>query len=127
MPGRAEEITLDEFFAGFDPLSRELFDAVRAHVESLGPVEVRASKSQVAFRARTAFAWAWIPLRYLKGEGFAPLVLTIGLRRRDPSPRWKHIAEPQPGLLVHHLELRSAEQLDDEVLDWLREAREGAR
>jgi hypothetical protein len=49
-------------------------------------------------------------------------VLSIFLRRRDGSPRWKKVGEPQPGRFTHHLELRSAKELDDEVRSHLSEA-----
>ena len=111
-------LTLDEFFAGRDA-SRRIFDAVRAAVNAAGPAELRVSKSQVAFRRRTAFAWTWLPDAYL-GEGHAPLVLTLPFRQRDPSPRWKQIAEPYPGRFTHHLELHRFEDVDDEVRAWLR-------
>ena len=113
-------MTLDEFFAGFEA-SRPIFEALRAEIEALGPVEVRLSKSQVAFRRRRAFAWAWVPDRYL-GGGHAPLVLTLSFRERDPSPRWKQVVEPAPGRFTHHLELYAAAEIDDEVRGWLREA-----
>lgn len=135
--------TLDEFFEG-RPESRRLFDALAALADSIGPTEYSVSKSQVAFRAaadepggpeRSAqsrraspgriFARAWLPDAYL-GEGHAPLVLTIGLRRRDPSERWKQVVEPAPGRFTHHLEITSADQLDARVEAWLREARETA-
>lgn len=123
MAARAEPISVEAYFADRDPTSRELFEAVRAAIESIGPAEVRATKSQVAFRRRLAFAWTWIPAQYLGGDrDLAPLVLTLDLHRRDESPRWKSVVEPRPGRFTHHLELRSAEQLDDEVLGWLREA-----
>lgn len=79
------------------------------------------TKSQIAFRHRRAFAWAWIPARYLRGR-VAPLVLSIALRRRDPSPRWKEIVEPATGRFMHHFELYSAAEIDQEVVAWLREA-----
>ncbi|MDF1542815.1 MAG: DUF5655 domain-containing protein [Anaerosomatales bacterium] len=123
---RSEPVTLDEFFADREPDSRELFEAVRAAVESVGPAQVRATGSQVAFRRRTAFAWAWVPGRYLRGSDLPPLVLSIGLRRRDASPRWKEVVEPAPGRFMHHLEVRSADDLDDEVREWLAEAWEQA-
>ena len=122
MPVRGRPLTIDEYFEGRDPLSRQLFVAVRAAIESLGPVEVRATKSQIAFRRRVGFAWAWMPAQYLHGE-VAPLVLTIDLKRRDPSPRWKEVVEPRPGRFTHHLELHDAAELDAEVIGWLREAR----
>src|SRR5687767_9942481 len=52
--------TLDEFFEGL-PSVRKLFEAVRTQVRRLGPVDVVATKSQVSFRARTRFAWVWLP------------------------------------------------------------------
>ena len=88
-------MTLDEFFAG-QADSRRLFEALQAAIETIGPVELRVSKSQVSFRRRVAFAWAWMPSQYLRRPA-APLVLTLSLRQPDPSPRWKSIVEPHPG------------------------------
>ena len=117
-------MTLDEFFAGY-PVSRPIFDALHAAIAALGPVEMRVTKSQVAFRRRKAFAWVWIPDRYL-GGGHAPLVLTLAFPWRDASPRWKQIVEPAPGRFTHHLELRAASEIDDEIAGWLRMAWEAA-
>jgi hypothetical protein len=121
MSSRGEPIPLNQFFVGRDVRSRELFDVVRSAIASIGPATMRVTTSQVAFRRRLAFAWTWMPGQYLRGKT-APLVLTIGLERRDESARWKEVVEPRPGRFTHHLELRSAEEVDDEVLDWLREA-----
>ena len=117
-------MTLDQFFSGYDE-SRRIFDALRAAIEALGSAEVRVTRSQVAFRRRKAFAWAWVPDRYL-GGGHAPLVLTLSFDRRDPSPRWKQIVEPAPGRFTHHLELWSETDIDEEVRGWLRAAWEAA-
>jgi hypothetical protein len=68
-------MTLDEFFSGRDK-SRQIFESLRAAIEALGPVEIRVTKSQVTFRRRRAFAWAWVPDRYLRGR-HVPLVLTV--------------------------------------------------
>ncbi|MBN2099282.1 MAG: hypothetical protein JW753_06760 [Dehalococcoidia bacterium] len=95
---------------------------MRVAVDAVGKAEIRVTKSQIAFRRRRAFAWTWMPGTYLRSQ-HAPLVLTISLRRRDPSPRWKEIVEPTPGRFTHHLELLSAADIDDEVCSWLREAR----
>ena len=117
-------MTLDEFFTGYEA-SRPIFEALRETIEELGPVAIRVTKSQVAFNRKKAFAWAWVPDRYLHGK-HAPLVLTLGLRYRDPSPRWKEIVEPHPGRFTHHLELHSAAEIDGEVCSWLRAAWEAA-
>ncbi len=115
---------LDEFFAGRDE-SRLIFEAVREAVAAIGPAEIRATKSQVAFRRRRGFAYAWMPGMYLRRDD-APLVLTVGLRRRDGSPRWKQVVEPAPGRFTHHLELYAPAEVDAEVSSWLREAWEAA-
>lgn len=111
---------ISDFFTGYEA-ARPIFDALRQAVEALGPVELRVGKSQVSFRRRIAFAWAWMPDRYL-GPGHAPLVLSVALRRRDASPRWKEIVEPAPGRFMHHLELYSSAEIDGDVLRWLQEA-----
>ena len=113
-------MTLEEFFAGFED-SRLIFEAVRTAVEEIGPVDIRVTVSQVAFRRRTGFASVWIPEKYLR-KADVPLVLTVGLRRRDDSPRWKQVVEPTPGRFTHHLELRDSSEVDGDVRAWLREA-----
>jgi hypothetical protein len=117
-------MTLDDFFAGYAG-ARPIFDALRAEIEASGDVEMLVTKSQIAFRSGTAFAWAWVPDRYL-GGGRAPLVMSVTLSARDASPRWKQVVEPAAGRFMHHLELRSVEEIDDDVREWLRRAREEA-
>jgi hypothetical protein len=117
-------VTLDEFFSGFEE-SRRFFDSLRTAIDDLGPTEVCVTKSQVAFRRGRAFAWAWVPDRYLRG-GHAPLVLTMSFAKRDDSRRWKEIVEPVPGRFTHHLELYAESEIDDEVRCWLKEVWEAA-
>ena len=116
--------TLDEYFEGHAD-SRQIFDSARNMIIAIGLAEVRVTKSQVAFWRRKAFAWTWMPGKYLQ-RNTAPLVLTVALRRRDSSPRWKQIVEPRPGRFTHHLELHSVSDVDDQVRDWLRDAWMGA-
>jgi hypothetical protein len=117
-------MTVDEFFVGHDD-SRRIFDALARMVAAAGPAGIRVSKSQIAFRRRTAFGFAWMPELYL-GRKDVPLVVTIALRRRDDSPRWKQVVEPSPGRFTHHLELRYQADVDESVARWLREAWEAA-
>jgi hypothetical protein len=117
-------MTLDEFLSGHDD-SRRIFDALRSTAEELGSVELRITTSQVAFHRRIGFAWAWIPERYLKGP-VAPLVLSVSVRRRDDSSRWKEVVQPYPGRFMHHLELRDPGEIDAQVRTWLAEAWESA-
>ena len=88
-------------------------------------MEARTSRSQVAFRRRRGFAYLWLPGRYLARTG-ADVVLSIVLDRRDSSPRWKEVAHPAPTHWMHHLEVRDAAVIDEQVAKWLGEACEQA-
>ncbi|HRD45313.1 MAG TPA: DUF5655 domain-containing protein [Caulobacter sp.] len=118
--GRGAVVSPETFFEGHDR-SRPLFHAVSAAVARIGPAALSVTRSQIAFRRRRAFAWVWIPGRYLKGQT-PPLVLSLVLTRRDPSPRWKEIAALPDGRFMHHLELRTTRAIDDAVVALLAEA-----
>jgi hypothetical protein len=71
---------LDQFFSQQNR-SRQIPEAVRRAVEAIGPAELCVSESQTAFRRHRAFAWAWMPSRYVTGRT-ALLVLTLLFRSR---------------------------------------------
>ena len=110
----------EELFDGH-PDARALHRAVKAAIEKIGAAETRATRSQAGFHRRHPFAATWRPGKYLKGA-VAPLVLTVYLRRRDDSPRWKEVVETKPGRFTHHVELRSADDVDDGLRRCLEEA-----
>jgi Domain of unknown function (DUF5655) len=114
----------EDFFAGH-PDALAVFEKVRAVLGRLGPVEVRTSKSQVAFRRKRGFAFLWLPGRYLS-KPTAEVVLSIGLGRHDPSARFKEVAHPAPAQWMHHLEIHDIGDIDDEVVGWLQEAADRA-
>jgi hypothetical protein len=119
----SEESTPEQVFSG-SPRGLELFRAVERMLAAPTPPTVRATKSQVAFRGKRGYAYLWWPGRYVASD--VPAVLSLALPRRVDSARFKEVANPSPGMWMHHLELHSEDQLDDEVADWLREARAAA-
>lgn len=102
-----------------------MFTKVCAIVDGLGPFEVRISKSQAAFRRKRGFAYLWMPGQYL-AKPTAEVVLSIALGRLDESRRFKEVAHPAPAHWMHHLEIHSLDDLDEEVTGWLREAADRA-
>ena len=116
----APEVSSDEFFAGH-PEAASVHDAICALLAATGAYDVRITKSQVAYRRRRAFAFLWLPDRYLRHPA-AEVVVSIALERLDPSARFKEVTEVAPGRWMHHLEVAAAEDLDDEVAAWLAEA-----
>lgn len=116
--------TAEEFLAGH-PLGLAALAWVRRVLEPAGPVAERVGRSQVAFRRRRGFAYLWLPGQYL-AHPHADVVLSIALGREVGSGRFKEVVHPSPRLWMHHLELQSAADLDDEVAAWLLEAYAGA-
>jgi hypothetical protein len=107
------------------PVAEAVYDRVCVCLVQLGPVEVRTSKSQIAFRRARGFAYLWLPGQYLTNPQ-ADVVLSIALGRHDPSPRFKEVVHPATHHWMHHLELRGPDEIDDEVVAWLREAADRA-
>lgn len=114
----------EDLFAGH-PTALLVVDRVRAALATIGPVEVRTTRSQVAFRRTRAFAWVWRPSQYLGPRG-AEAVVSFALDRRELSPRLKSVVEPRPGRFMHHLEVGDPDEIDDSVVAWLREAADRA-
>lgn len=113
-----------DYFRGH-PLALALHQKVATTISRIGPARTRVSESQVGFYREHPFAATWRASQYL-GREQAPLVLSIYLRRRDISPRWKEVVEPTPGRFTHHLELHSVAEVDDFVQARLTEAWEQA-
>jgi hypothetical protein len=113
----------EEFFSGH-PDGLAVYRAVAETVAALGDSQVRVSKSQVAFHRRRGFAYVWRPGQYVSST--APAVLSIALPREVESARFKQVVHPAARVWMHHLELGSPGEVDDQVAEWLREAWAGA-
>ncbi|MFI6317624.1 DUF5655 domain-containing protein [Nonomuraea sp. NPDC050556] len=117
-------MTPEEFFQGH-PFAIKVFKKVQTALESLGPVEVRTTKSQVAFRRGRGFAYLWRPGQYLRNPQ-AAVVLTIDLDHKVESSRFKEVTHSSGKRWIHHLEIQELGDIDDEVLGWLEESAEKA-
>jgi hypothetical protein len=109
----------DDLFADF-PDSLSIYQAVADAVAGIGDATVAVSKSQVAFKRRRGFAYVWRPGQYVRND--VPAVLSIALPHEVGSTRWKEVVHPSPRTWMHHLELRTSAEVDDEVRAWLRAA-----
>lgn len=110
----------EAFFAG-SALGLSAFRRVQGLLADVGPCELRVAPTQVGWARRRGFAFLWVPGRWLKRPA-AEVVLTIATDHRIDSSRWKEVVEVRPGLVNHHLELRSVDEIDDEVAAWLDDA-----
>ena len=102
---------------------RELYEALFARMEQAFPdASVKVQKSQISFYHKHLFAAVSLPLRRRKGWPERCIVVTIGLARPLESPRAAVKVEPYPGRWTNHVLLAQREEIDEQLLGWLREA-----
>ena len=105
---------LSELFASNPGHIRELFDRFRGMVEACGPVKVLPYRDMVGFMVRVRFAGA-VPKTWW-------LDVALWLPGRVEQSRFHKIETIYPNAHTHILRITYAEQLDDEVAGWIREA-----
>ena len=110
------------FFAA-RPEELELYEQFRARLLSeVGEVCVKAAKTQISFTGKHGFAFVSHPRRK-KDRG---IVVSFGLSHRQESDRIQYASEPYPNRWTHHFILSREDQLDEELVNWLREAHDFA-
>ena len=111
------------FFSGHRA-ALPVYEAFLEKIEKMFPqAGKRVQKTQITFFTRRVFAcvsFARVAPKAKQPEG--SLVLTLGLARPLDSPRAAVKTEPYPGRWTHHFILRNADDLDADMLCWLREA-----
>lgn len=100
-------------FVHGDPLGLELLDWTHGVMTRLGGAELRVAPTQVGWARRRGFVFIWSVEHWLAGP--APWVLTLALSQPEHQPRWKQVNQVRPGLWNHHLEVRSGDELDEEL------------
>lgn len=111
------------FFFDGHPAELALYEALFRAVEKVFPEgSVRVQKTQISFYGRHLFAMASLPVRRRKDWPKICLVVTFGLGYRLDSPRVAMALEPYPGRWTHHILVTTADQIDGELMGWLREA-----
>lgn len=107
------------------PKAMPVYRAVRDAVAAIGPAEVVATRTQVAWRRGTGFAWLWMPAMALK-RGAPDVYVSFALPAPLRSPRIKETVEVSPGRFMHHVIVPAPAAVDPELEDWLRAAYEEA-
>lgn len=108
------------FFFGGRPSALPVYQELFHHLENLFPnASVKVQKSQISFYGSHLFAMASLPRRK-REEGI--VVVSFGLGRRVNSPRVAAATEPYPNRWTHHVPLSGQQEVDEELLRWLREA-----
>ena len=86
-------------------------------------VNIKVQKSQIAFSNRHNFAFvSFIPVRKAKEYPKVYITVTFGLSYKKESSRIDVATEPYPNRWTHHVLVSSIEEIDDELLGWIKEA-----
>ena len=110
------------YFSGH-PREEALYAALYRQMEEAFPqASVQVQKSQISFYNRHFFAAASLPVRRRKGWPKECLMVSFGLGYRVEDPRIAVAVEPYPNRWTHHVVVDKPEQIDGQLLSWLREA-----
>ena len=114
------------FFFRDSPRSLPLYLALEERIlTELPDTRIRVQKTQISFSNRRNFAFAsLLPARRAAERPSPFLTVTVGLNCRLDSPRVDAASEPYPGRWTHHIVIGSVEEIDGELLGWIREAAE---
>lgn len=105
------------------PLQLNLFKAVEKLIDSIGPVTIEVSKSQISFGTKTKFAWVWLPPFWSNNRPENCIVLTFGAEKQiEGEEQIVEVVEPYPGRFTHHIIIESESDLTPEVYHWLCES-----
>ena len=112
------------FFFNEYPEALPLYEAFEKRLlAELEGVVIQPQKSQITLKNRRVFgAVSFLPARRAKDRPDPYITITLGLNRREGSPRVDQASEPYPGRWTHHLVIGAAEEIDDELMAWVREA-----
>ena len=112
------------FFFNEHPEALPLYEAFEKRLlAELEGVVIQPQKSQITLKNRRVFgAVSFLLARRAKARPDPYITITMGLNRREGSPRVDQTSEPYPGRWTHHLVIGAAEEIDDELMAWVREA-----
>lgn len=97
----------------FDEAVRKAVDADR----------VKVQKTQISYYNKHLFACvSLLPVRKAANRPRDYITVTLGLDHALESPRVDAVSEPYPGRFTHHLMISSVDEIDEELMDWVKQA-----
>ncbi|MGQ0615484.1 MAG: DUF5655 domain-containing protein [Acidimicrobiia bacterium] len=111
-------LPLDEYFATGPERERPIFEAVMAHLDTVGPVHVEPLSVGIFLKRAQRFAELRPMTRWV--------ALSFGLPRQVRSSRIARKVIPYGGRFHHVVNLQGPDDVDADVRGWLTEAYFGA-
>ena len=106
------------------PDALPLYEKFEKCVEDFVPeVRIKVQKTQISFYNRHMFACvSFARVRKKRDCPDCYIVVTFGLKHRAESPRIDIATEPYPNRWTHHILISEPDEIDDELMGWIREA-----
>ena len=120
-----ETMSVDElFFFDVKPAALPLYEVFRDAVVARWPdIRIEVKKTQISFFNRSMFAAVSFTLvRKAKDRPDPLLTITFGLPYRMDSARIDVATEPYPNRWTHHVMIGTENEIDEELLSWIKEA-----
>ena len=112
------------FFFDGHPAELALYEALFRRMEETFPAgRVKVQKTQITFYKKRLFAC--VSFARVRKAAQLPdpyMVVTFGLEHRIESPRIDIATEPYPNRWTHHVVVYKEEEIDEELLGWIKEA-----
>ena len=112
------------FFFDKNPEALPLYEALEERIRSeIQDVTIKVQKTQISFANKHNFAFvSFLPARKAKERPDIYITVTFGLGYRKESPRIDAATEPYPNRWTHHMLISQVDEVDDELLGWIKEA-----
>ena len=112
------------FFFNEKPAALPLYEAFAQRLfAEIDNVTIKVQKTQISFSNKYNFAFvSFLPARKAKERPKTYITLTFGLQYKKESPRIDAASEPYPNRWTPHMLIASEEEIDDELMGWIKEA-----
>ena len=111
------------FFGGHEdvlPMYEKLEQQILTEIPD---VKIKVAKTQITFANIRGFTFvSFNPCRKAKDRPERWMTITFGLGCRKESPRIDVSTEPYPNRWTHHVMVGSCNEMDEELMDWIKEA-----
>lgn len=92
-------------------------------VSEIDDVRIKVQKSQISFYNKHMFACvSFARVRKKKDCPESYIVVTLGLEHKAESSRIDIATEPYPNRWTHHLLISEPDEIDEELMGWIKEA-----
>ena len=105
------------------PDALPLYEAVASKIwAEFADIKVKIQKTQITFANKHGFAFVSLPIRRRKGWPDVCIILTFGLSCKVDHPRIYIATEPYPNRWTHHVVIQRTDEVDGQIIDWIKEA-----